>query len=429
MGLGRCTRDQINQWRASDKNPGDTLDDDASCFLAFQRTDQLVRKALGFPVPIISTEGGPVVGWKEDRRYPRITPNIHRDRAIEMAEFMQGTRQIHNQNCPNNYFAMCHWLIANYRLGFMAPGWESQSWYTDWWNKDFNLKGELPVVAALKALPSVPVDDVPGAGINGKVTRADTDEPLADLTVQLLLSNIEISKTQTGADGTFSFGGLAAGTYDIAIAPWGVVRRGVSAVEGGGQPVIIRLTGGRTSVLSGTVQSPSGAAIAGLVVTLQRDRQSVATAKTTADGGFRFEGLPLGVLPAVHAGHHGRRHRAGRLADQEHEADNGHGRSVQVRGRQEAAAAAEETNNRRIFYGIVTDASGAPLNGIKSADVVGRRGGRHAVPCQSHRQRSLQAGGLLRVSAHPRHIHAAGGPGGLARRQGRRPRNGQGARS
>ena len=58
------------------------------------------RAALGFPVPIISTEGGPVVGWKEDRRYPRVTPDLHRDRVSAITEFMQGTREIHGENCP-----------------------------------------------------------------------------------------------------------------------------------------------------------------------------------------------------------------------------------------------------------------------------------------------------------------------------------------
>ncbi len=359
------SREQINQWRASDKNPGDTLDDDASCFLAFLRTDQLARQALGFPVPLIGTEGGPVVGWKEDRRYPRTTPDMHRDRITQIAEYMQGTRQIHYQNCPNNFFAMCHWLMANYRLGFIAPGWESQSWYSDWWNKDFNLNGELPIVAALKALPSVPVDGTGGASIAGIVTRADTDEPLADLTVQLLRANTEISKTQTKADGSFTFNGLAAGTYDIAIAPWGVVRRGISADEQGGQLIRIRVTGGRASILTGTVQNPSGATIAGIEVSLRRDGQAVATNKTGADGSFRFEGLTLGTYRLSVPG----------ITVDGIALDGWQAKSIKLtRGtaagyRYEVAEKrllpAEETNNRRIFYGIVTDASGAPLNGIK----------------------------------------------------------------
>ena len=360
-----ATREQINQWRASDKNPGDTLLDDASCFLSFLLTDQLARQALGFPVPIIGTEGGPVVGWKEDRRYPRITPDMHRERIIHIAEFMQGTRQINNQSCPNNFFAMCHWLIANYRLGFIAPGWESQSWYSDWWNKDFNLNGELPVVAALKDLPSVPVDGAGAASIAGTITRADTDEPLPGLTVQLLLANNEVARTQTAENGAFAFTGLAAGSYDIAVIPWGVVRRGVSAVADGGPAINIRLTGGRASILSGTVQDPSGATIAGVQVTLQRDLEHVATNKTGADGSFRFEALTLGSyrlsVPGITVDGialDGWQAKSIKLTT-----GTAAGYRYEVAGKR--LLPAEETNNRRLFYGIVTDASGAPLNGIK----------------------------------------------------------------
>jgi hypothetical protein len=358
-------RDQINAWRASDKNPGDTLEDDASCFLSFQLVDQLARAALGFPVPLISTEGGPVVGWREDRRYPRNTPDLHRERTVQIAEYMQGTRQIHGQNCPGNYFAACHWLIANYRMGFVAPGWESQSWYTDWWNKDFNLHGELPVVAALKALPSEIVDGGGAFGIAGKVSRADTDEPLPDLAVQLLRSGQVVTTTTTGADGTFSFTDLASGAYDLAIPPWGIVRRGVNAVEGPVTPVQIRLTGGRTSVLSGTIQSAAGAAVPGLDATLSRDGELVAQMKTGADGGFRFEGLPLGnyrlALPGITVDAialDGWQAKSIKLT-------TGTAAGYRYTVTDKRLLTPEETNNRRLFYGVVSDAAGAPLNGVK----------------------------------------------------------------
>ena len=306
-----------------------------------------------------------MVGWKEDRRYPRITPDIHRDRNIQIAEFMQGTRQIHNQYCPNNFFAMCHWLIANYRLGHIAPGWESQSWYTDWWNGDFNLSGKLPVVAALKALPSVPVDGINRASIAGTITRADTDEPLADLTVQLLLTDKEISRMQTQKDGSFTFSGLATGSYDIAVVPWGVVRRGVSAVEEGGQPVTIRLTGGRASILSGTVRDPSGAAIAGIAVTLQRDLETVTASNTDAAGGFRFESLTLGTyrlsVPGITVDGialDGWQAKSIKLT-------TGTAAGYRYQVAKKRLLPVEETNNRRIFYGIVADAADAPLNGVR----------------------------------------------------------------
>ncbi len=167
--------EQINAWRASDKHPGATLQEDATCFLAFHLLDEMIVKTLGHKVPILSTEGGPVVGWKDDRRYPRIDPQTHAAWVVGINDFMQGGREIHGLRCPNNYFAMCHWLLANYRLGFMAPGWESNSWYSDWWNPDFRLSGELPAVAAVKGMPNTPVDLVYQAVVAGRVLRADND--------------------------------------------------------------------------------------------------------------------------------------------------------------------------------------------------------------------------------------------------------------
>lgn len=360
-------RDQINQWRASDKNPGDTIADDPACFLGFQLADQLARKALGFPVPIISTEGGPVVGWKEDRRYPRVTPNLHRDRVVQIAEYMQGTLQLHGENCPSNYFSMCHWLLANYRLIYLAPGWESQSWYTDWWNNDFGLHGELPAVAALKALPSVPVDvEEEGlAALGGKVLRADTGEPLAGLAVQLLAGSKQVGQATTGTDGGFSFTKIPAGAYDLAIDGYGVVRHGVNAVEGGGQPVIVRLVGGQSSVLSGTVQNAAGAAVAGIAVSLARDGQPTGRATSGPDGGFRFDRLTLGSYRLSVPG----------ITIDGIALDGWQAKSLKLTTGvapgykyvvdTKRLLPAEETNNRHVFYGVVTDALGAPLNGIK----------------------------------------------------------------
>ena len=158
MGVGGTAREQINAWRASDKLPAATLHDDTACFLAFSLLDEIIVKTLGHQVPILSTEGGPVVGWKDDRRYPRIDPATHAAWVAGINDFMQGRREIHGVRCPDNYFTLCHWLLANYRLGFMAPGWESQCWYSDWWNDEFRLSGELPAVAAVKAMPDSPID-------------------------------------------------------------------------------------------------------------------------------------------------------------------------------------------------------------------------------------------------------------------------------
>lgn len=361
----RLPRELINQWRESDKNPGDTLADDAVSWFAFVLADQLAAKALGYHVPIISTEGGVVTGWKEDRRYARIDPNTHADWTIAITEFMQGTREIHGLHCPDYYFAVCHWLIANYRAGFLMPTWESQSWYTDWWNNDFNLKGEMPVVARLKALPSVSIDQTRKAVVAGRVTRSDTDEPLAGLTVKLSAQGRDVANSLTGADGLFRFERLAAGIYDLSIAPWGMVRQGVTAAEEPVQSVTIRLTGGSSSVLTGTVQTSAAAPVVGVSVTLRRDNSDVGSAATDANGAFRFEGLPLGTY----------RLSVPRITVAGINLDGWQTKSLRLTsgaapGQRYIVARrrllpVDETAGRRILYGTVVDAAGSPLRHIK----------------------------------------------------------------
>jgi hypothetical protein len=189
------------------------------------------------------------MGWRDDRRYPRVSPKIHADWISAIYDFMQGGREIHGMRCPDNYFALCHWLLANYRLGFLNPGWESQSWYSDWWNGDFKLNGVLPVVAAVKAMPNLPVDGPKGNVIAGRVLRADTGDPLADLQVKLRAGAAEVATCTSAADGSFRFERLDSGAYDVVIGAWGVVARGVTARPEPVQPLTFRLSGGNRSVL------------------------------------------------------------------------------------------------------------------------------------------------------------------------------------
>ena len=359
------SRTQINEWRAADKNPGWTLEKDASCFLSFHLLDQTIVKLLGHKVPIISTEGGPVTGWRDDRRYPRVDPHTQAQWTVAINDFLQGGREINGLRCPDNYFTMCHWLIANYKLGFIAPGWEGQSWYTDWWDGDFNLSGQMPVVAEIKAMPSLPIDGVKLAAVTGVVLRADDESPLPGVTVTLWSGEQEIATVVSADNGAFRFERLTPGVYDLAISAWGVVRRGVIAAQDSVQPVAIRLTGGNSSSLTGTVQSASGASLAGLAVTLSRDGARVAETSTAADGAFRFSGLSLGAyrltIPGITV--------AGLALDGWQSknlklttgATAGHRYTVT----QQRLLPAGETGNRNVFYGVVSDASGAPVNGIK----------------------------------------------------------------
>lgn len=357
-------RELINEWRQSDKNPGNTIHDDPSCFLVFQLFAEYAFSALGYYVPIISTEGGPVIGWKEDRRYPRVDAQTHADWTVAITEYMQGQRTINGQPCPPYYFAMCHWLIANYRLGFMSPTWESQSWYTDWWSAELGIRGEIPAVAALKALPTASPAPQPAAVIAGRVVRADTDAALPDLTVSLLAGAQQVAQAVTDADGEFRFAGLAPAAYDLAIAPWGVVRRGVMAVEGSAQPLLIRLTGGRSSVLTGALHTAAGAPVVGASVSLQRDGAVVGETTSGSDGTFRFAELPLGsyrlAVPGITVS--GIALDGWQTKNLKLTAGSAAGYRYAVTRRR--LLSPEETAGRRIFYGVVSDATGAPLNGI-----------------------------------------------------------------
>jgi len=371
-------REQINQWRAADKNPGATLAEDATCFLAFQLMDEMIRQTLGYNVPILSTEGGPVVGWKDDQRYPRLDPHTHADWVVAINDFMQGGREIHGIRCPASYFTLCHWLLGNYRLGFMAPGWESQSWYSDWWNSDFGLKGELPVVAAVKAMPSQVAPQVNQAVVIGQLLRADTDEPLSGLRVDLQAGDQVVASATSGEDGAFRLEHLAPGIYDLVVAPWGVVRRGVIAApepqvappQVAPQPVIIRLAGGRSSALTGKVLDYTGAPCAGVPVTLWRDggpkhNKAIGETLTDAEGGFSLAGLPLGsytlAIPGITV--------AGIALDgwatKNIKLTTGTPAGFRYAVTERRLLPEAETAGRRLFFGTVSDVNGVPLNGVK----------------------------------------------------------------
>jgi hypothetical protein len=358
-------RDTINSWRASDKNPGHTLADDSNCFLAFELMDQIATRALGFKVPIISTEGGPVMGWRDDRRYPRIDPARQADWVTAIYDFMQGGREIRGIRCPNNYFTMCHWLLGNYRLGFLNPGWESQAWYTDWWNADFKLSGELPVVAAIKAMPSMVVDGPKGNVIAGVVLRADTNQPLPDLQVKLLSGGKDAVSRTTAADGTFRFERLDPGSYDVAIGPWGVVGHGVAAKPDPGQQLTFLLSGGNKSTLAGQVLDHAGAPQAGVQVTLSRDGTQVGEVTTGDDGAFRFAGLSLGSyrlsIPGIVVAGIALDGWAGKTLKLIARAPAGYRYAVTT----QRLLPEDEAAGRNIFYGVVSDETGTPVNGIQ----------------------------------------------------------------
>ena len=161
------------------------------------------------------------------------------------------------------------------------------------------------------------------------------------------------------------FDRLLPGVYTPNVPAGGVAGQDVTATPESVQPVAIRHTGDGSSTLTGSVQSATGAPLAGIGVTLSRDGVLVAQTSTTADGTFRFSGLPLGsyrlTIPGITV--------AGLALDGSQSKNvkltTGAPAGYRYTVTQQRLLSAEETANRSEFYGVVSDAGGVPLTGIK----------------------------------------------------------------
>ena len=126
-------------------NPGATIYDDYNasvlCFLKFA---QVWQDQVGFVPPMIMGEGGWNTGILEDGRYPRITPEMHRDYHLEMFEWFRTGRLSNGQPLPDYLFAVTPWLVnAAGQMPF-----EEGSWFYS------RLTGtKYETVEAVRALP------------------------------------------------------------------------------------------------------------------------------------------------------------------------------------------------------------------------------------------------------------------------------------
>ena len=202
--------EMVNAVRASNKNPGQNAIEAPNCFRGYLAAEKMMLDALGVHVPMISTEGGPVVGWGDDDRYPKMSPSTQMQSQLEITRFMQ-------TQAPPWYFACCTWLLASRPLGDWNPTWEQMSWYTGIWDVQFGLAGQLPVVQAMKDEPSVvrggPTPPPgPSSGLHGLVS--DTGgQALAGAWV--LVSGPQQQRVQTDAAGRYRCEGLPAGSYRV----------------------------------------------------------------------------------------------------------------------------------------------------------------------------------------------------------------------
>ncbi len=158
------TREKVNQLRQAQKNPNITIMKDITGFRAYEYWHTLVTQSGLDPLPIMMTEGGWETGDRLDNFYPEPTAQRASELNFKMFQFMQGdidmTINLPNGDTeshpvPDYFFAVMPWHMGERAFGFDTSGqWEQGAWFTHWYDKKFNLNGELPIIQMLRDLPS-----------------------------------------------------------------------------------------------------------------------------------------------------------------------------------------------------------------------------------------------------------------------------------
>ena len=354
----RRNMEMVNEVRAQNANPGDTIFDDPNCFRGWEAAGKMIHDALGFYVPVISTEGGPVVGWGDDNRYAKANPQTQMEWQLGITRFLQS-------QAPPWYFSCCTWIIAAIRLGDWNYTWEQMAWYTNAWDLQFGLSGKLPLVQALKDEPSVVRPELAqGNGVIEGTVRTVAGRPLAGLSLRLFLGGAEARTAKTDAEGRFRFQGLAAGRYDLGVAGYGLVQQSIELSEDETRTLDLRLGTGWDGIVEAIVRDTTGALRSGVTVTLLGPQGLLKSAVSDAGGRARFAALGAGLYrlraESVTVGGIAVDGWGTQTAELTIPAPAGFRYAVA----EKRLLPREETGNRRIFYGVVTNAAGEPLNGI-----------------------------------------------------------------
>ncbi len=148
--------------------------------------------------------------------------------------------------------------------------------------------------------------------LNGNGAK-DTGEPgISGWTIKLMSGATEISSTQTGADGSYSFAGIAPGSYTVTEAmqpgwtqsyPATPGTYPLTLISGVAGPANINFGNWRTTGLSGMkfedlngngAKDAGEPGISGWTIKLMSDATEIASTQTGADGSYSFTGIAPG---------------------------------------------------------------------------------------------------------------------------------------
>ena len=116
-------------------------------FLKYRYAAKVFRDVMGFTLPVLSTEDGPLMWNRDDGRYPQIDEQVHQKYILEIADFMA-------MKAEGDFLCTAFWLYGSrlFEAAGSPPPWEKDSWVSPYGSSLPNRSGvELPVVGALKA--------------------------------------------------------------------------------------------------------------------------------------------------------------------------------------------------------------------------------------------------------------------------------------
>lgn len=91
-------------------------------FRRFETYHNILQEETGRVLPILSTEGGALVGDNWDAHYPAMTEELVAERTVAAYRFMQ-------EQAPDYYFVFTPWLLVNAGAGGFNGSWEAHAWF------------------------------------------------------------------------------------------------------------------------------------------------------------------------------------------------------------------------------------------------------------------------------------------------------------
>lgn len=86
---------------------------DPNGVLGFLHQARIIEEEIGFVPPMIAGEGG----WKwnatDDRNFPPISPELHRDYHVELFNWFRSGVLSNGEPLPDTLFAFCPWLLSD----------------------------------------------------------------------------------------------------------------------------------------------------------------------------------------------------------------------------------------------------------------------------------------------------------------------------